>query len=125
MRASSVNQIILKILAQDQSHLTAQQIYERIQEQLPAVNQSTVYRSLERLANAGQVSVSDMGVGAAVYETVGGKLHHHLVCQECGAIIDLDESVLLSIKNTLLHDYKFVADLRHLAIFGRCIKCKK
>jgi len=48
-----------------------------------------------------------------------------LICRECGAIIDLDESLLAPLKSALLQEYKFQADLRHLAILGRCIKCRK
>ena len=51
--------------------------------------------------------------------------HHHLVCQECGRVIDLDESVLYPLKEILLREYSFGADMRHLAIFGRCANCEK
>ncbi len=69
--------------------MTSLQMYEEIRGRLPAVNQSTVYRALERLARGGRISVSDMGTGAAVYELVEGSRHHHLVCQNCGAVYTL------------------------------------
>jgi Fur family ferric uptake transcriptional regulator len=57
------------------------------------------------------------------YHPAGKGHHHHLVCTGCGAVIDLDESSLSSLESMLLREYKFSADLRHLAIFGRCAKC--
>jgi Fur family ferric uptake transcriptional regulator len=51
--------------------------------------------------------------------------HHHLVCRECGAIIDLEEATLTPLKEALLKEYNFVADLRHLGIWGRCMKCNR
>lgn len=123
MRASSVNEIILKTLAQNHSHLTAQQIYERIVANLPAVNPSTVYRSLERLAQSGQVSISDMGLGAAVYEVVDGTLHHHLVCQVCGQVITMDDEPVQTLFNQIVQQYGFEVSTNHLILFGRCGQC--
>jgi Fur family ferric uptake transcriptional regulator len=125
MRSSSVNQLILKTLAQDRSHLTAQQIYERIRENLPAVNPSTVYRSLERLAHAGQVSVSDMGQGAAVFEAVCGEQHHHLVCQECGRVTMLGNEIIHSLFDRIRQQYDFQVITNHLILFGRCSQCQQ
>ena len=70
MRNSSVVQAIEATLDREKSHLTAQAVYEHIRGQLPAVNPSTVYRALERLAEAGEISVSDLGTGAAVIKAV-------------------------------------------------------
>lgn len=49
MRASSVDQIIIETLSKEHAHLTSLQVFEEIRLRLPAVNQSTVYRALERL----------------------------------------------------------------------------
>jgi len=125
MRASSVNQIILRTLEQGHSHLTAQQIYEQIREDLPAVNPSTVYRALERLVQAGQISVSDMGLGAAVYEMVGGRQHHHLVCQGCNQVVTLDDAVVQSFFNRVDQQYDFQVATNHLILFGRCSRCRQ
>lgn len=125
MRSSSVNQIILRTLGQDQSHLTAQQIYERILVSLPAVNPSTVYRALDRLALEGQVSVSDMGGGAAVYEAVGGELHHHLVCQVCGRETTMTDELVQTLFNAIRQNYDFQVATNHLILFGRCSQCQE
>lgn len=125
MRASSVNQVILHTLAQDQTHLTAREIYERIRENLPAVNPSTVYRALERLADAGQVSVSDMGVGAAVYETVDDEPHHHLVCQNCGQITTIHHETVQTLFDAIAQTHDFQVVTNHLILFGYCSRCQE
>jgi len=91
----------------------------------PGVNISTVYRTLELLKRLDLVTETDLGEGRVRYHPADRGHHHHLVCQECGAIIDLDESTLFTLRDTLLREYKFIADLRHLAIFGRCINCRQ
>jgi len=75
------------------------------------------------LHRLGLVTETDLGGGKVRYHSVEKGHHHHLVCQECGAVIDLDESVLSSLKEVLLREYGFRADLRHLAIFGHCVGC--
>ena len=117
--------MILSAIENTDSHISAEEIYTQVVAKYPNVNISTVYRTLELLKRLGLVTETDLGGGRVRYHPVDKGHHHHLVCQECGTITDLDESMLVSLKNTLLHDYKFVADLRHLAIFGRCINCSK
>jgi Fur family transcriptional regulator, ferric uptake regulator len=124
MRTSSVDHIILETLEHNHAHLTAQQIYERICERLPAVNQSTVYRALERMANAGKVSVSDIGLGAAVYEVVGGERHHHLVCQNCGQALTIGDEIVSSFFRQLEAENHFQMLTNHLVLFGYCQKCQ-
>ncbi|MFN2105194.1 MAG: Fur family transcriptional regulator [Candidatus Promineifilaceae bacterium] len=130
MRSSSTNQLILKTLSQSGAlsqsglHLTAKQIYERIQVNLPAVNPSTVYRALERLADAGQVSVSDMGVGAAVYELVAEEPHHHLVCQNCGKVATVDHETVQNLFDAIAESHDFQVVTNHLILFGTCTECQ-
>ena len=125
MRSSSVNHLILKSLEQDRAHLTAQQVYERIRTNLPAVNPSTVYRALERLAHAGLVSVSDMGQGAAVYESIGEERHHHLVCQDCGKVIQMEDAFFKKFFDQIQAEYHFELVTNHLILFGRCPACRE
>ena len=117
--------MILSAIENSDNHISAEEIYAQIAAKYPHVNISTVYRTLELLKELGLVTETDLGGGRVRYHPSDRGHHHHLVCRECGAIIDLDEPVLSTIKSVLLRDYKFVADLRHLAIFGRCVDCRK
>jgi len=124
MRASSVDKVILEMLAEHSDHLTSQQIYEQIRPRLPAVNPSTVYRALERLARNGKVSISDLGKGAAVYEMVQEGAHHHLVCQKCGAIITIGHEAVDEFFASLELSNLFKICTRHLVLFGLCAGCE-
>jgi Fur family ferric uptake transcriptional regulator len=125
MRASSVEQAILDVLSHEHAHLTSLQLYEEIRQRLPAVNPSTVYRALERMVHAGKVSVSDMGTGAAVYELVSQKLHHHLVCQVCGRVITLPHEPVAQLFKTLEEQQHFHVVTNHLILFGICEACQR
>ena len=117
--------MILSAIEDSDDHVSAEEIYARIVTRYPNVNISTVYRTLELLESLGLVTKTDLGGGRVRYHPAHKGHHHHLVCRECGAIVDLDESVLSPLKEALLRQYGFFADLRHLAIFGRCVKCRK
>lgn len=117
--------MILSAIENSDNHISAEEIYTQVVAKYPNVNISTVYRTLELLKELGLVTETDLGGGRVRYHPADKGHHHHLVCQECGAIIDLDEAVLSSLKGTLLREYRFIADLRHLAIFGRCVNCRE
>ncbi|MFC1941529.1 Fur family transcriptional regulator [Chloroflexota bacterium] len=117
--------MIFSAIENSDHHISAEEIYVQIVAKYPNVNISTVYRTLDLLKRLGLVTETDLGEGRVRYHPAEKGHHHHLVCRECGAIIDLDESVLTSLKNALRQEYNFDADLKHLAIMGRCLKCSK
>jgi len=124
MRTSSVDQVIIELLSREHAHLTSLQVYEELRQRLPAVNQSTVYRALERLAGNGKVSVSDMGTGSAVYEIVGGARHHHLVCQKCGTVSTIGDEEVQQFFAGIQKKNNFNIITNHLILFGICSRCR-
>jgi Fur family transcriptional regulator, ferric uptake regulator len=125
MRTSSVDQIIIETLSNEHAHLTSLQVFEIIRERLPAVNQSTVYRALERLVSYGKVSVSDMGTGSAVFEILTDGLHHHLVCQKCGRVMTIGDDDIKDLFSKIQVKNHFKIITNHLVLFGLCDKCQK
>jgi Fur family transcriptional regulator, ferric uptake regulator len=124
MRSSSVNTVILEVLEQNHSHLTANEVYEHIRGRLPAVNPSTVYRALERLSDSGKISVSDMGTGSAVYEALINGMHHHLVCQVCGRVYTLEHQAVQEFFKSIEASNQFQVSTNHLILFGVCSNCQ-
>jgi Fur family ferric uptake transcriptional regulator len=124
-RLTPQRMMILSAIENSDGHISAEEIYAQVTAKYPHVNISTVYRTLELLKHLGLVIETDLGDGRLRYHSTEKGHHHHLVCTECGAVIDLDESVLSPVKGVLLQEYGFLADLKHLAIFGRCAKCSK
>ena len=117
--------MILSAIENSNDHISAEEIYSQVIAKYPQVNISTVYRTLELLKRLNLVTETDFGSGHVRYHAGEKGHHHHLVCQKCGTIIDLDESALFSLKDYLKKEYKFIADLKHLAIFGYCANCRQ
>ncbi len=123
-RLTPQRMLVIEALHNAESHISAEEIYEQLHARYPYSNISTIYRTLELLKKLNLVTETDFGEGRVRYHVAEKSHHHHLVCRTCGKVIDLDESVLSSLKGTLLRDYDFTADLRHLAISGECSDCR-
>lgn len=104
-------------------HRSADEILAEVVTHMPAVTRSTVYRTLESFRDAGIVSETDLGHGVRMFEILGEDRHHHLICQGCGAMTELDDSVVQPLRDAIAGQYGFVAPIDHLALFGRCADC--
>jgi Fur family ferric uptake transcriptional regulator len=125
LRMTPQRMMIVAAIENSTNHISAEEIYAQVTEKYPNVNISTVYRTLDTLEELKLVTKTDLGDGRVRYHPADKGHHHHLVCRECGAIIDLDEKTLTGLQEALLRDYNFIAELRHLGISGRCVKCNQ
>ena len=124
-RLTPQRMMVLDAIEKSDHHISAEEIYAQVIARYPHLNISTVYRTLELLHRLGLVTETDLGGGRVRYHPADKGHHHHLVCQECGKVIDLDESVMDNLKEVLKRDYGFAPDIRHLALFGVCADCRK
>jgi len=135
-RMTLPRQEIFNVLSSTEAHLSAEDIYLKVHKKYPGVGLTTVYRTLELLVNMGFIRRFDFGDGRGRYQlTIGpkGKIrhHHHLVCNDCGRVIDYtefvdDEKELLDkTEKGLYKKYNFKILDHELTFFGLCDKCKK
>jgi Fur family peroxide stress response transcriptional regulator len=84
---------ILRELASDPTHPTAQELFERLRPALPTMSFATVYNTLDALAGAGLCAALSLAPGAARFDP-NMRPHHHAVCDRCGLVRDvpLDEA---------------------------------
>ena len=124
-RLTPQRMLVIEALHNADGHISAEEIYGQLHSRYPYANISTVYRTLELLKELNLVAETNFGEGRVRYHVAEKGHHNHLVCYSCGKVIDLEESALYPLKDTLLHDYGFDADLRHLAISGKCGGCRR
>lgn len=116
--------MILEAVLESEDHVTAEVLYEQVKEQYPHISFSTVYRTMELLRDSGFVTQTDLGGGRVQYHPVGKATHHHLICQNCGHIDQVDDEIFAPLKKELHERNGFDAILTHFAIFGRCRNCR-
>jgi len=114
---------ILHALCHSGKHLTPTEVYEKAQEELGTLTETTVYRTLEFLAENGLARPALMGNGHLVYE-IARHEHHHLVCRECGKEIEIEHSLLSSMYQKLENKSGFKLTDSHITFFGLCADCK-
>lgn len=125
LRLTLARRVICRILAEaDEEHLTAAEILERANSVAGGVDQSTVYRTLEALAELEYVQHVHIGHGAGFFHLSGDHAHHHLVCERCGTAINVPYEDLEPAFESLRDKYGFMPDSTHFAILGHCQTCR-
>lgn len=95
---------------------------EEVIAQFPDVDAATVYRSLAGLEQAGIIEHTHLGHGPATYVRAG-TLAVPVVCEQCGAVVQIPREEFTELSERLLSAYGFTVDLHHFAITGRCAVC--
>ncbi len=76
------------------------------------------------MADAGEVDVLRTDTGEAAYRRCSGTHHHHLVCRECGATVEVEGAAVEAWTRSIAEEHGF-ADVSHsLEIFGTCPSCR-
>ena len=89
------------------------------------VSRATVYRSLSQLAEAGVLTEADFGHGHIHYELVGGETHEHIICKECGKVVEVDSEDILEASQKIAQSQGFTFLSHHCQIKGICSDCTK
>ncbi len=103
-------------------HATPEQICAAVQISAPAVNITTVYRTLDLLERLGLVRHTHLGHGAPSY-SVREHEHVHLVCHWCSAVAEAPTELLGDLAVRLRTDTGFRLDAAHVALSGTCSNC--
>ena len=123
-RITPQREAILGEVLRAPGHIVPQDVTRRVQRRLPAVNPSTVYRTLAMLEDVGVVRHAHLERGAE-YHRAGDVEHVHLTCASCGAEDDLSIREAESLKRLLERHRGFTPDLTHFAISGLCADCRR
>jgi Fur family ferric uptake transcriptional regulator len=102
---------------------SAQDIHDLLRRAGQNVGLSTVYRTLQTLADGGEVDVLRTEDGEALYRRCSERHHHHLVCRACGRTVEVAGPTVESWADSVAAEHGF-SDVSHtLEIFGTCPSC--
>jgi Fur family ferric uptake transcriptional regulator len=102
---------------------SAQEIHARLRQRGDDVGLTTVYRTLQALADAGEVDVLRSPDGEAVYRRCSTGHHHHLVCRSCGRTVEIEGPAVESWADKVAAQHGFAHIEHTLEIFGTCAAC--
>jgi Fur family peroxide stress response transcriptional regulator len=111
-------------LSERHDHPTADQIYEAVRGRLPGLSRTTVYRVLETLVDAGLARKVHHPRGVARFDPITGR-HHHLSCESCGWLVDLDDSLVPPLRLPAATGAGFRIRDYSVSFTGLCPDCSK
>ncbi|MDX1659983.1 MAG: transcriptional repressor [Nitriliruptorales bacterium] len=88
-RLTAQRRVIAEAMAGDHVHLAADEVFERARERLPEVSLATVYNTLNELVSMGELAEITHTDGRKRYDPNVAEPHHHLVCVDCGEMLDV------------------------------------
>lgn len=122
-RITSGRRAVCTVLAEGDSHLRASDVLERARVHAPRIDQSSVYRTLEKLEETGFLHHVHLGHGAGVYHVSARADHQHLVCVDCGRTEQVDSQTISPMLEQVAVEAGFSRTWLHFAIQGRCARC--
>jgi len=124
MRFSKQRQQILNTLQDFSDHPTAEQIFEKVRNDIPSISLGTVYRNLGLLVEQNIIrKFISPGESSVRYDGRNDE-HSHLVCEVCQKVFDIDVSTFSQLDETLEHDTGFLVKEHDIVLRGICKDCK-
>jgi Fur family transcriptional regulator, ferric uptake regulator len=122
-RATRQRAAVARLLERTGSFRSAQDIHDELRRAGETVGLTTVYRTLQTLADAGEVDVLRTDSGESVYRRCSAHHHHHLVCRTCGRTVEVEGPAVERWAEKVAAEHGF-RDVSHtVEIFGTCATC--
>ena len=123
VRPTRQRRAVVAALADVEVFSSAQEIHALLRSRGDDVGLTTVYRTLQALADFGEIDVLRTPDGESVYRQCSTGHHHHLVCRTCGRTVEIEGPAVESWADKTAAQHGF-AEVEHtLEIFGTCTAC--
>lgn len=117
---------IFETIANTDEHWEVDDLTYRFHRENERISRATVYRTLDILVDYGFARKVDFGEGRYRYEYIAGQKHHdHLICEECGEIIEFVDDVIESRQENVCERFGFKPTKHIFQIYGLCSRCQE
>jgi Fe2+ or Zn2+ uptake regulation protein len=123
LRATGSRVAVMKVLTESHDHPRIEQVIERVQASGMSISTQAAYDVCDALSRAALARRIELAGQPARFESRVGDNHHHLVCRDCGATVDVDCAVGAAPCLTAAEDSGFVIDEAEVIYWGRCPDC--
>lgn len=114
---------IVALLA-ERGNTTAHELYDSLRDEGSGIGRATVFRTLELLSQLGEIERIHHPDGCHTYVLTKPGHHHHLICSDCGAVLEFSECRLDEVLESLATRTAFRIDGHWLEVFGLCQGCQ-
>ena len=116
---------VLEEIIKDKGHRESEEIYLALKKSGQHVSRATIYRTMDILVNNGFARKMNLGDGRARYESKVNSPHHdHLVCMDCGLIVEFMDQQIEDLQDKIAIQYDFQLKRHIHQLFGLCKKCQ-
>lgn len=116
---------VITAIASSPDHLTPTALHRKVQQDHPTIGLVTIYRTLEILVKLELTCELHAGGSCRSYTIAAPGLHHHLICSNCGEVIDFSGYYLAELEQRLYRETGFEIEGHLLEFIGRCQNCRQ
>jgi len=124
-RSTLQRKVLLQLLSQTGSHMTADELYWKARERHSRLSLSTVYRNLELFKRLGLVEEHRLEGGRSHYEAKAEARHHHLVCLACGEVEEFQCPLSEEVASKVGREKGFKVVDSEARLAGYCRHCQE
>lgn len=126
LRETTQRSVVLEAFLATMDHVSVEDMFRILKDDNQKVGYATVYRTMKLIAECGLAREVMFNDGIIRFEhTLGRSHHHHLICTDCGKVIEFESKTLDVGEEEVLKEYGFKHISHHFKIFGLCRKCQK
>jgi Fur family ferric uptake transcriptional regulator len=122
-RSTKQRAAVAGLLEQLDDFRSAQDLHEELRTRGEGIGLTTVYRTLQSLADAGEIDVLRIDSGEAVYRRCSRNHHHHLVCRSCGRTVEVEGPAVEKWAERVAAENGFSEVSHTVEVFGTCAEC--
>lgn len=116
------------IISNEGKHLTTEELYDLVKVNCPEIGLATVYRTVQLLEEMGVICRFELDDGCNRYELVHEEenhRHHHLICTNCGKVIEVEADLLEILEQDIQTKYDFKVKNHSVKFYGLCSECSR
>jgi Fur family transcriptional regulator, ferric uptake regulator len=124
LKTTQQREAIVDAFLESSGHINLEELLVSSRAKSPGVGLATVYRTIKLLEEAGLAEARQFGVGQTLYEVAGLDHHDHIICHNCGYIVEYESEEIEAAQVTVARRFGFeIVNHRH-EIFGLCDKAR-
>jgi Fur family ferric uptake transcriptional regulator len=125
LRSTDQRKLIVETFFQADNHVSIEELLAQVRAKDRRVGYATVYRTLKLLTECGVANERRFGDGLTRYELADDATHHdHLICIECGDIVEFEEPRIEDLQERVAHKYGFELRSHKHELYGVCPRCQ-
>jgi Fur family ferric uptake transcriptional regulator len=125
LRSTDQRKLIVETFFHSDNHVSIEELLAEVRASDPRVGYATVYRTLKLLTECGVAYERRFGDGLTRYELADETTHHdHLICVECGDIVEFEESRIEDLQEKVARKYGFELRSHKHELYGSCPTCQ-